>query len=125
MSKIQRAFKYFINLFWGIIFLLFASVQFNDPDPAIWIFTYTLTAIFCFVYLKTDWVQRLKWLYLVASMALLIGSLLQFPPQWEGFGTEMKTENNELARESIGLLLCGLVVLIQFFCIKPKSIAAP
>jgi hypothetical protein len=50
---------------------------------------------------------------------------LQFPPQWEGFGTEMKTANNELARESIGLLLCGVVVLIQFFCIKPKSIAAP
>ena len=52
MKKLVTALKYFINLFWGIIFLLFASVQFNDPDPVIWIFTYTVTAIFCFVYLK-------------------------------------------------------------------------
>ena len=121
MKKLVTALKYFINLFWGIIFLLFASVQFNDPDPAIWIFTYTVTAIFCFVYLKIDWAQRLKWLFLAASMALMLGSFLQFPPQWEGFGTEMKTANNELARESIGLLLCALVLLVQFFCIKPKA----
>lgn len=123
MKKLVTALKYFINLFWGIIFLLFASVQFNDPDPVIWIFAYTLTAVLCFTYLKSTWAIKLKWLYLLVGLAMLVGSVIQFPPQWEGFGTEMKTANNELARESIGLLLCGLVLLVQFFCIKPKATA--
>lgn len=123
MKKLVTALKYFINLFWGIIFLLFASVQFNDPDPLIWIFAYTLTAVLCFTYLKSTWAIKLKWLYLLVGLAMLVGSVIQFPPQWEGFGTEMKTANNELARESIGLLLCGLVLLVQFFCIKPKATA--
>mgnify|MGYP006161416763 FL=1 len=121
MKKLVTALKYFINLFWGIIFLLFASVQFNDPDPVIWIFAYTLTAVLCFTYLKSTWAIKLKWLYLLVGLAMLVGSVIQFPPHWEGFGTEMKTANNELARESIGLLLCGLVLLVQFFCIKPKT----
>jgi hypothetical protein len=123
MKKLVTALKYFINLFWGIIFLLFASVQFNDPDPVIWIFAYSLTAVLCFTYLKSTWAIKLKWLYLLVGLAMLVGSVIQFPPQWEGFGTEMKTANNELARESIGLLLCGLVLLVQFFCIKPKATA--
>ena len=123
MKKLVTSLKYFINLFWGIIFLLFASVQFNDPDPVIWIFTYSLTAVLCFTYLKSTWAIKLKWLYLLVGLAMLVGSVIQFPPHWEGFGTEMKTANNELARESIGLLLCGLVLLVQFFCIKPKATA--
>ena len=123
MNKLVTSLKYFINLFWGIIFLLFASVQFNDPDPVIWIFTYTVTAVLCFTYLKSTWAIKLKWLYLLVGLAMLVGSVIQFPPHWEGFGTEMKTANNELARESIGLLLCGLVLLVQFFCIKPKATA--
>ena len=121
MKKLIAALKYFINLFWGIIFLLFASVQFNDPDPAIWIFVYTLTAALCVVYLKKAWVIQLKRLYLFVALAMMLGCYLQFPPQWEGFGTEMKTANNELARESIGLLLCGIVLMVQFLAIKPLN----
>jgi hypothetical protein len=121
MKKLIAALKYFINLFWGIIFLLFASVQFNDPDPAIWIFVYTLTAALCVVYLKKAWVIQLKRLYLFVALAMMLGCYLQFPPQWEGFGTEMKTANNELARESIGLLICGIVLMVQFLAIKPLN----
>jgi hypothetical protein len=113
MKKILSLLKYFINLFWGVIFLLFASVQFNDPDPMTWILVYTLTAILCFLYLNTKTAQKIRWVYVLTAVGLLMGSYNQFPPQWEGFGTSMKTENNELARESIGLLLCGLVLLTQ------------
>ncbi len=78
-----------------------------------WILIYTLTAILCFLYLNTKTAQKFRWVYILTAAVLLIGSYNQFPPQWEGFGTSMKTENNELARESIGLLLCGLVLLTQ------------
>ena len=42
MKKLVTALKYFINLFWGIIFLLFASVQFNDPDGGDGLLAFTL-----------------------------------------------------------------------------------
>ena len=114
MKKLVTALKYFVNLFWGIIFLLFAYVQFNDPDPILWIFTYSLTALLCFGYLNTHFSSRYQWLYLFSALSLSIGSYLQFPPQWEGFGNEMKTINNELARESMGLLICAVILFLQF-----------
>ncbi|MEY4709682.1 MAG: hypothetical protein RLZZ512_771 [Bacteroidota bacterium] len=106
--------KYITNILLGILFLLFASVQFNDPDPFIWIFTYTLTALLCFGYLNAHFSSRYLWIYLFTAVTLSIGSYLQFPPQWEGFGNEMKTINNELARESMGLLICAVILFIQF-----------
>ena len=118
INKVIRALKYFINLFWGVMFLLFASVQFNDPDPVIWILAYTLTAVGCFVYLKRTWALSLKWGYLLVGLSMLVGSWMQYPPQWDGFGTSMKTVNQELARESMGLLLCGLVLMVQYSVIQ-------
>jgi hypothetical protein len=106
--------KYITNILLGILFLLFASVQFNDPDPILWIFTYTLTALLCFGYLNAHFSSRYLWIYLFTAVTLSIGSYLQFPPQWEGFGNEMKTINNELARESMGLLICAVILFIQF-----------
>ena len=106
--------KYITNILLGILFLLFASVQFNDPDPFIWIFTYTLTALLCFGYLNAHFSSRYLWIYLFTAVTLSIGSYLQFPPQWEGFGNEMKTINNELARESMGLLICAVILFLQF-----------
>lgn len=121
MKKTLTVLRYFANCLSSSLFLLFASVQFNDPDPMIWILAYTSTAVLGFLYLNRSLAAKLKWTYLGLAMILLAGSYIQFPPQWEGFGTEMKTTNNELARESIGLLLCGMVLLLQFVSIKGKT----
>jgi hypothetical protein len=38
-----------VNIFLALIFLLFAIVQLNDPDPVIWFSIYLLTAVLCAV----------------------------------------------------------------------------
>lgn len=35
------------NIFFCIVFILFAGLQYNDPDPYIWIPIYLYTAILC------------------------------------------------------------------------------
>ncbi len=119
MKRIILGLRLLVNLTLAAMFFLFASVQFNDPDPLIWVLAYSLTAVLSLLFLWRLIAEKLKWVYLGIALVMFIGSFLQFPPTWEGFGAEMKTENNELARESIGLLLCGLVLLIQFATIKP------
>jgi hypothetical protein len=47
----------------------------------------------------------------------LIGGILQWPPEFEGifFGeTAMRSLNIELARESLGLGICALVMVVTW-----------
>ena len=36
-----------VNAIFGLLFLLFAGWQYNDPDPVIWISIYSITALIC------------------------------------------------------------------------------
>ncbi len=40
------------NIVCIILFILFAAVQYNDPDPYIWMPIYLFTALLCFLALK-------------------------------------------------------------------------
>ena len=37
------------HLFFGVIFILFAALQYNDPDPAVWMAVYFGSAFLCFL----------------------------------------------------------------------------
>jgi hypothetical protein len=37
------------NLIWCILFILFAALQYNDPDPYIWVSIYLYAAILCWL----------------------------------------------------------------------------
>ncbi len=92
----------------GIIFVSFVVVQYNDPDPQVWMPIYGLAAALCFwkAYAKPQLV-----VLLVLAVVYGIGAVLQWPPQWEGVWLNeigMKTVNIELARESLGLVCCSL-----------------
>jgi hypothetical protein len=39
----------YINLSLGILFVFFAGLQYNDPDPYLWIPIYTYAAAICFL----------------------------------------------------------------------------
>lgn len=121
MKRILLALRLLVNLTLAVMFFLFASLQFNDPDPLIWVLAYSLTATLCLIYCKHSMASKLRWTYLGTALVMLLGSYIQFPSQWDGFGAEMKTTNQELARESIGLLMCGFVLLIHFATLKPNA----
>lgn len=40
------------NIFFILVFILFAAVQYNDPDPYLWIPIYLYPAVLCFFAIK-------------------------------------------------------------------------
>lgn len=92
----------------GFIFVSFVAVQYNDPDPEVWMPIYGLAAAVCFW--KAFGTPQ-PTVLLVLAAVYGIGAVLQWPPQWEGVLLNeigMKTVNIELARESLGLGCCSL-----------------
>jgi hypothetical protein len=93
--------------FFIVMFVAFAAVQYNDPDPYIWIPLYLVPAAMS--YLKLKGTQE-KWGYFALAVVFFAWAANQFPPAWEGVTLDalgMKTINIELGRESMGLVICG------------------
>lgn len=102
----------FFKIIFALIFMLFAYFQFNDPDSTIWIFTYSAAALACYMSINNLWPS---WVFYALAAGYLVASVFQWPPHFEGifFGeAQMRSINIEEARESLGLLICALVMVI-------------
>ncbi len=103
------------NLLLGIMFTLFAIVQYNDPDPIRWILLYSVAAISCFLFSRGVGIPILDY----AGVAICLFGLVRLLPkliEWIKMGMpniagSMKAETPyiEFTREFLGLLLAGLV----------------
>lgn len=117
-----------VNIFLALIFILFAFVQLNDPDPFIWFFIYLLTAILCTasIFRKTP----LALLYGFGMVLLFYAAMhLEFAVEWlmsenksELFG-EMQKDKYYLegTREFLGLLIAILAVTHLIFQNKKQT----
>ncbi len=115
-----------ISLVLGILFVLFAIVQYNDPDPQVWIPIYAAAAVAC----AMAWADVGQW-WFYAGMAVIyvIAAWYQRPPAFEGLWLNevgMKTLNVELARETGGLLICalGIGILARLTYSKRENVKA-
>lgn len=104
-------------LIWSsiLLMLLFAFFQWNDPDPYLWIPIYLLVAFLG--YRKLDG-KDTKMTTGVAAFIYILWGISMFPPQWEGVMLNemgMKTLNIELGRESLGMLIAALLLLLYTF----------
>lgn len=91
-----------------VFYVLSAIVQYNDPDPLVWILSYLVPAALCY-YRSLGKGDRV--LYFGIGLVYLLWAINQFPPQWDGLMLDnltMKTINVELGRESLGLGMCAL-----------------
>jgi len=113
-----------LALVFSILFVLFAVLQYNDPDPEIWVPIYLFAAAACgMAYFG---VGRL-WFYLAMTAVYLVAAYLTWPPQYEGFLLNemgMKTINVELARESGGLALCAVAMGLLAWSVRRSPAAA-
>ncbi|GAB3254827.1 hypothetical protein GCM10027347_15500 [Larkinella harenae] len=101
-----------IAIAFGLLFLLFAVFQYNDPDPQVWVPIYGCATVASFMALGNT---IRPWFYVVAGLAYLVGAISQWPSAFEGFLLDemgMKTINIELARESGGLAICAIAMFI-------------
>jgi len=115
-----------INFFLALLFLAFAFVQVNDPDPWLWILIYGNMAVLCVLamfrmYFKI-WIIVSGVLYLIYSAILFPGALEWFrsPDKALLFDDLAKMQNLyiEETREFLGLMICLGVLILHFINAK-------
>jgi len=116
MKKTQTILGYFFTL----VFLLFAYWQMNDPDPIIWIPPYVISAYIAFR--ASQGKINCEVLILATIMSFAAGlQIWTEMDAWEGFitdGLSMKTHNQELAREAVGLWITTLSFVLFYLLNK-------
>ena len=107
----------YLYLTLAIIFILFAIVQFNDPDPFIWIGVYLLVALISYLAFRNKFYPIPTLIFLILCF---IWAIILFPPSFtdwwqmeeEAQSLNMKMPGVEEARESMGLIISGIALLI-------------
>lgn len=102
--------------FWFVAFIAFAWLQFNDPDPEVWATWYFIASAAC---AWSVFNPKALWVCLVIATVSCIWAFFQWPSNFEGFEqTEPHSMNVERARETGGLLIVGLVMLLNAWLIN-------
>ena len=77
----ESMFQKIILWFLVVTFSGFAVVQYNDPDPYVWIPTYLIASVLCYYRLQGN---GEKIMYFSIGLLFLMWGINQFPPAWEG-----------------------------------------
>lgn len=106
----------------ALVFVVFAAVQYNDPDPAVWIPIYLYLTVLSVLFYRG---QVPVWLIWVSALAYLAGALYMWPEHWEGVALQngMKTIFIEQGRESLGLGI-GFVTLVLYGLTLKRTVLA-
>jgi len=110
-SKIASYFSYLMLA----VFLLSAAVQYNDPDPLLWIGIYAGAALLTWLFIR----EQLLWMLPAsACILLLVWAGFQLQEVWgivsiaDLFESiQMQDETVEIAREAGGLLIIAAWML--------------
>jgi hypothetical protein len=118
-----------LNIVLSILFIIFAALQYNDPDPFLWIPIYLLAAFLCW---RASQGIHHRSLYIVAISIYIIYAIYLFFDNngvisWasehaaESLVTSMKAEKPwiEETREFGGLLILIGAMLLNLFRKKP------
>ena len=122
------------NIIFCLLFILSAALQYNDPDPYLWIPIYMYGAIYCWLAFKGNYHPKA---YLIGSAILLIYAGYEFFStdgvlDWmnkhnaEDIAGTMKAEKPwiESTREFFGLMILIGAMMINYFVSKRKTIKA-
>lgn len=110
-------------LFLALIFSVFAAVQYNDPDPEVWIPIYMAASILC---IASIFIPVNRILLSVIIVAYMVGGIYLFPEKYQGVSMPMnqRVPAIELARESLGLLICAIACSWLLFLSNVKKAKA-
>jgi hypothetical protein len=108
-----------LNIILAALFTVSAAVQYNDPDPWLWMAMYLFVAVisgFAAFGRYDRWALRIG----LAVCLIWMGTLLPDFINWIKMGAptitgSMKAEEPhiELTREFLGLVVCGIVLLFH------------
>ena len=120
-----------VNFLLAVMFLIFAFVQINDPDPLIWILIYGAMAVVCVMAIFSYYPLKFLVVVLVAYLAYSafyykgVMEWLKQDNKADLFDDIAKMEHwyIEEAREFLGLLICMIVVVIYIIQARKRSVA--
>lgn len=108
-------FKRTLGIVLGLCFVGFAVVQYNDPDPALWVTIYGIAAALS---IAAGFGKVSNTVLAVACVIFAVGVIYWWPEQYEGVGDSMRDattglllKNVEEGRESLGMALCSIAML--------------
>ncbi len=112
----------FLHILLALMFMAFASLQVNDPDPVLWILIYGSMSVVCVMAIFEFYNRKLM-------VVLTVGFLTYCVILWPGISEWLQQENKsvlfddvmkmehlyiEESREFLGLVIC-LAVLSFYF----------
>jgi phage-related holin len=119
------------NLIFCILFILFAALQYNDPDPWLWMPIYLYAAVLCWLAFKGKFFPKA---YLIGIVGYLGYAVFLFFTEdgvldWitkhnaANIAGSMKADKPwiEDTREFLGLIILIVVLLIDYFYSKRKK----
>ncbi|MES1216750.1 MAG: transmembrane 220 family protein [Bacteroidota bacterium] len=119
------------NIFFCLVFILFAALQYNDPDPYLWMPIYLYTSVLCWLAFKNKFYPRAYWIGIILYAAYAIykvfdqNGLLDWIEKHnaENIAETMKAQKPwiEESREFFGLLILIGVLVINLIYAKRKS----
>lgn len=122
------------NLIFCLLFVISAALQYNDPDPYIWIPIYMYGAVLCWLAFRNKYYPRA---YLVGIIVYLVYAVGLFfwkngVLDWmtkhnaEDIAATMKAEKPwiEETREFFGLLILIVVLLIDYFYSRRRAVTS-
>lgn len=110
-----------LNLVLAVLFVVFAFVQINDPDPVLWILIYGLMAVACVL-------AAFKYYYTKVLLIVLVGYIAYSFVLFSGVLEWLRSENKTLlfddiakmqypyieeSREFLGLFICIAVLIMH------------
>ena len=98
-----------LNFIFVTLWILFAAVQYNDPDFLIWALIYLVPATNTILVIKT---KSPKWLNISLAVVYLVGALYLIPSDLTNW------IDDEDAREGFGLLLASVWLLFLEFQVR-------
>jgi hypothetical protein len=119
------------NIFFCFCFIVFAALQYNDPDPYVWIPIYMYTAVLCWLASRNKFYPTAYWIGIIVYAAYATYKVFDTNGliDWitkhneENIAETMKAEKPwiEETREFFGLVILIVVLLIDFFYSKAKT----
>jgi len=114
-----------ISAVFGVLMLLFAVVQYNDPDAVFWGAIYGVAAVWCGVAayrpaLVSGPVRAL----LVISLAAAAFGVVWYWPQTPGFWRKEVWWNTETAREGMGMAITLAALAVAWLAVRTRPAQA-
>jgi ABC-type transport system involved in multi-copper enzyme maturation permease subunit len=110
------------NLIFALLFLSFAALQYNDPDPLLWILIYGAMVVLCGLAFTG---RIFKKALLALAAGYVVYAIILFPSVMEWLQSEdrsmlfdelakMQNLYIEETREFLGLMICLMVLLTNY-----------